>query len=176
MRPDPRRGTQPTSLEQVIYAVGSSVSGLRNPSLLDLAQPSGFSRLPAETEPLKRDEQKQDFNFESRWIQYYVSLWNSRYFVKIWWFGRQQNLYVSFGEGGVAFSFSLWKIQPFHYKVDDCHWGRLVLELNAVGMRHAGYNVNEELGDEEKTPSESWAITIGSWKKSPTFSGEKTFI
>jgi len=28
----------------------------------------------------------------------------------------------------------------------------LVLELNAVGMRHAGYNVNEELGDEEKTP------------------------
>lgn len=54
---------------------------------------------------------------------------------------------------GVAFSFSLWKIQPFHYKVDDYHWGRLVLELNAVGMRHAGYNVNEELGEcEEKTP------------------------
>ena len=53
----------------------------------------------------------------------------------------------------VAFSFALWKIQPFHYKVDDYHWGRLVLELNAVGMRHAGYNVNEELGEcEEKTP------------------------
>ena len=32
-------------------------------------------------------------------------------------------------------------------KVDDYHWGRLVLELNAVGMRHAGYNVKEEVGE-----------------------------